>query len=110
MTRFLTVASAVLALAAAVPAVHAETTGQTVRVSYADLNLATISGRQALDQRVSRAVDKACGERPSSLSDLGGMHAYGSCQKAARSSVGGQTKMAQTASLADISADVTPGR
>ena len=93
MTRFLTVASAVLALAAAVPAVHAETAGQTVRVSYADLNLATISGRQALDQRVSRAVDKACGERPSSVSDLDGMHVFQSCQKAARSSVDGQIKI-----------------
>ena len=110
MTRFLTVASAVLALAAAVPAVHAETTGQIVRVSYADLNLATISGRHALDQRVSRAVNKACGERPSSNSDLDGMYAFQSCQKAARSSVSGQTKSAETASLADISGAVTPGR
>ena len=111
MTRFLTVASAVFALAAAAPAVHAETAGQTtVRVAYADLNLATIGGRQALDQRVSRAIDKACGERPSDLTDLDGMHAFKSCQKAARSSVEGQLKSAQTASVADISADVAPGR
>ena len=110
MNRFLTVASALFALAAAAPTVHAESAGQTsVRVAYADLNLGSISGRQALDQRVSRAIDRVCGELPS-LADLDSMHQFQSCQKAARSSLDGQLKSVMTTSVADISADVAPGR
>ncbi len=96
MTRYFAIASALLALAAAAPAVHAESADQTtVRVAYADLNLGSISGRHALDQRISRAIDRACGERPA-LTDLNGQHAFSSCQKAARSSVDGQMKSATT--------------
>ena len=108
MTRYFTLASAVLAIAAAAPAVNAQVQDQgSVRVSYADLNLASVSGRQALDHRVSRAIDKACGERPM-LSDLDGQHAFQSCEKAARSNVETQLKTVTT-SVADIS-DVALGQ
>jgi UrcA family protein len=66
--------SAVAALAVAsifvVPTVSQAEDSQSVRVSYADLNLASLDGRQRLEHRVSHAARTVCdlGETPSQLS------------------------------------------
>lgn len=51
-----------LTAAVAVPgtALHAGNT-KSATISYADLNLASETGREVLDQRIERAIDKVCG-------------------------------------------------
>ena len=47
------------------PALAAERTADT-HVAYADLQLASASGREALDRRISKAIDASCGVDDSS--------------------------------------------
>ena len=49
---------------AAGPAGAAADPAPQMRVSYADLNLATASGRATFERRISHAVDQVCGDRP----------------------------------------------
>ena len=57
MTRPL-IAACVTALA--LLAVAAPASAETVKISYSDLNLATVQGQQALETRIDRAAKKVC--------------------------------------------------
>ena len=50
-------------------------------VSYADLNLGSVSGRAQLASRVSAAAGALCGQAPS-IRDLGATQAHRACLRA----------------------------
>jgi UrcA family protein len=64
------VAALVVASVFVVPTVSQAEDSQSVRVSYADLNLASVDGRQRLEHRVTYAAKTVCdlGEASSQLS------------------------------------------
>lgn len=62
MKRVIAITAALFA-AGAVQAQPLES--RTVRVSYADLDLSSVAGREALERRVGFAVKRVCPERPS---------------------------------------------
>ena len=65
---------------------------QSVRVSFADLNLASPGGRAALDRRLSRAVDQVCGmAEPANLDQAAPIDR---CRKAAQASASSQRQVA----------------
>jgi UrcA family protein len=103
MKHFIAITSLALALIAFGTAVHAQDTDDppSVRVSYADLDLSSQSGRATLNSRVSRAVDMVCGERPS-LSDLWQTAVYDHCRSTARSGANRQlSELYRRVDLAD---------
>ncbi len=51
----------IAALGLALPAVAVAAEPQSVTVKYADLNLSTPEGQQALDRRIESAARKVCG-------------------------------------------------
>lgn len=53
----------------------------SVRVSYADLDVASSAGMHTLDRRVALAADTVCGGRDSR--DLAALGRYNACRKAA---------------------------
>lgn len=59
MRTLIIIAAALAPLALAIPASAAEVS--TVKVRYADLDLATESGRHTLDSRIAGAVRTVCG-------------------------------------------------
>jgi UrcA family protein len=65
---------------ATAPAAAAEPVAQTVTVAYGDLNLASTSGRNALDARIAQAARSVCfdGGR-----DVASHMSYNRCVKAA---------------------------
>ena len=65
---------------ATAPAATAEPVAAAQRIAYADLNLASASGRDTLDARIARAARSVCftGSR-----DVAAQLAYGRCVKAA---------------------------
>lgn len=85
LTACVLVAAATAARAGTECAEHASSTAaagtQTVRVSYADLNLATDAGSRALYQRITAAAHKVCAV--SDIRDLAGLAADQSCERAA---------------------------
>lgn len=61
------------------PADLAQSTSQTeVIVPYADLNLNTAEGREALDRRLARAARDACGAKPD-LREMRALSQYREC-------------------------------
>jgi UrcA family protein len=58
-----TVMAATLLLALSTPAWAQDVERRTVRVSYADLDISQAAGRQALEQRIERAVTRICADR-----------------------------------------------
>lgn len=56
-----TIASAALGLALAATPAAAGTDGESLRIEYRDLNLATSQGQEALDRRIDAAARKYCG-------------------------------------------------
>jgi UrcA family protein len=78
-------------------------------VSYADLDLRQVAGRQALEHRIGNAVDKVCSPAPAGV-DLTQTHDFQKCRSQAM--VGAQQQMAQilnTRELAQASIVVRPG-
>ena len=63
MKTFTAIAAAVLMTAGSAHAQQARDI-DTVRVSYADLDLASAAGRSALERRVTNAVRRVCPDRP----------------------------------------------
>ncbi|HEX7080604.1 MAG TPA: UrcA family protein [Gammaproteobacteria bacterium] len=53
--------------------------GPQIAVSYADLNMASASGVQALYRRIQRAGDRVCGPRPANA-DLRRFAAWNGCR------------------------------
>lgn len=65
MKMILAIAGAFLAITCATVPAHAETqTMAHVAVPYADLNLGTNDGADAMLNRIQRAATRACGGRP----------------------------------------------
>lgn len=90
-TSFLT--AALISTSFAAPALAgAPGVAVTERVSYADLDLSTASGRAALDARVRRAVYSACGA--ASEADPRGGNQVRRCRADARLRAGAQTELA----------------
>jgi UrcA family protein len=85
LTLCVLVAAATAARAGTECSEHASRTAaagtQTIRVSYADLNLATDAGSRALYQRITAAAHKVCAV--SDIRDLAGLAADQSCERAA---------------------------
>ena len=75
------IVAVIAALAATGLAAPATAEEQSVVVSYADLNVASPAGAQALDRRIAAAVEKVC-IKPE-LRDLKGMTAWEECKAAA---------------------------
>lgn len=65
----------------------------SMRVSYADLNIATPEGREALEKRVNLAIRQVCGGFVPA-SDLQKWAQFRQCQKVARQSTGVQIAVA----------------
>lgn len=61
--RFAVLSAAALLMAGAAQAQSVQT--RSITVKFGDLNLSSPSGRQALDQRIQRAIWYVCGDRPS---------------------------------------------
>jgi UrcA family protein len=81
MFRTIIIAAALVAMApAAAFAGSAHTPGQ-VRVNYADLNLDSDVGVQALFERIKQASADICGPAPS-IADLNESRAYQDCMQA----------------------------
>ena len=55
MTKFAAALAACAAIATTAPAF-----AETKAVTYADLNLATVEGQEALERRVTRALEEVC--------------------------------------------------
>jgi UrcA family protein len=72
----------------------AETGGgsQTVRISYADLDLISPEGKAKLDRRIRTAVQTACGT--ASDADLEGKNAVRNCRSAAYKAASAQVRLA----------------
>ena len=87
MTKLAFASAVAVALSsiAAAPAVAQET---QVVVTYADLDIATTAGAQALGQRLEAGVETVC-DRPD-IRDLKSMLAYEQCKDAAMTSVNEQ--------------------
>lgn len=82
-----------LTLALLLAAVPALAQGQaSVRVSHADLNLATAAGVARLDHRINRAVDKVC--KVANPADLRGQLASNACFRATRTAAAAQRNAA----------------
>lgn len=67
---------------------YAEPAGRTVAVHYGDLDLRSDGGRAALDQRIGRAIQSACGA--ASPADLRGQNAAARCRADLRASLAPQ--------------------
>lgn len=61
MFKSMFAAAAISAALATTPAIAGEAQGESVSVSYHDLNLATEQGQKKLEQRLERAAQQACG-------------------------------------------------
>ncbi len=68
-----------------------------IRISYADLNLATDAGNRALFQRITAAAHKVCAV--SDIRDLDGLAADQACERAAVEQAVQQVHSAQLAAL-----------
>lgn len=62
--------------------------GRTVAVHYADLDLRSATGREALDSRIRQAVRQACGI--ASPADLRGQNDVSACRRDLAASLAGQ--------------------
>lgn len=64
MNTIKTITAALTAAAAFALPIHAANAaeGQTVSISYADLNLASEAGQSILDHRIENAIDDVCGK------------------------------------------------
>lgn len=67
--------------------------GPDVRVSYADLNLASPAGRAELDRRIDRALDTVCPAAPTRL--LAEVEAVERCRAEARTQIDAQRMTAR---------------
>lgn len=89
-----------IAIAATTAPAFAET-GNSMAVSYHDLNLATQEGKAALTKRINRAADAVCAEA-NQTGNLAMRRAYSACRnvaiKSAESAIA--AKAAPTTSLA----------
>lgn len=92
MKTFVALAAAALLCAATQAQAQAYSEAQTVRVSYADLDLARASGRAVLEQRVKQAIERVCPNRPAPA-ELGHYKIYRDCKAATWDGV--QTQLAQ---------------
>lgn len=91
-----TFAALIAASIAILPATaQAQAPGRIVAVGYADLDLGTDAGRRALDQRLARAVNTACGE--ASPADLRGQNDVRACRAELHASVAAQRDTALAA-------------
>jgi UrcA family protein len=72
------IAAALAATASLLPAAPAAAEDFTVRISYADLDLATAAGTEQLGKRIEANAEAACG-RPS-VRDLKGAVAFEKCK------------------------------
>jgi UrcA family protein len=110
MKTILAVSAAIMIASVASVSGHAAAQdGQrTVLVSYADLDLRQVAGRQALEHRIGHAVDKVCSPAPAGV-DLTQTHDFQKCRSQAM--VGAQQQLAQILSgreLAQASIRVRP--
>lgn len=80
MNTIKTIAAAfALTATIAAPAVSAQAaTSSSASVSYADLNLSSEKGREVLDNRIERAVEKVCGR---TTGNIGMDKAVKDCQR-----------------------------
>jgi UrcA family protein len=77
MTKF-AIAAALAAAASLLPAAPAAAEEFTVRISYADLDLATAAGTEQLGKRIEVAAEEACG-RPF-IRDLSAIASFERCK------------------------------
>lgn len=91
-------AASLIGVVALPASAHAEDPA-TAKVVIADLNLTSQAGRDALDQRIEKAVRKVCGRKPD-LRELGAMAAYRECVDVARASTTEQVRVALDAANA----------
>lgn len=63
MNRIIATLALAAAVTAAAPASATDPTTRTVKLRYADLDLATRSGRAVLDRRVDAALERVCGSQ-----------------------------------------------
>lgn len=83
--------AAALPLMLVLPAAHAAAEDMpTAKVRFADLDLSSAAGRDALRHRVMRAVDAVCGDVDNR--DLVGLRLHADCHRSATS--GAETQMA----------------
>ncbi len=95
-SRILSCTAAALVSGAAIGA-HAQTapessapdSARTMRVAYADLDLASLSGQRALQGRVRAAAEAVCGPAPS-LAEMARHALYRSCVRNAEGGVAAQ--------------------
>ena len=94
MKTIITFAALFAASLAAVPAAAQHTHSRSVAVSYADLDLRSEAGRDALDNRIRAAIREVCGT--ASSSDLRGQNQVDACRDelAARASAQRDTALA----------------
>jgi len=80
--NILTAAASITVAATAIAGTPAQAQGnQSIRVRYADLNLASAQGKAVLHQRISGAVNAACGKADNR--DLPAMNDLAACRKKA---------------------------
>jgi UrcA family protein len=93
MKTLTTLATLVAASLAILPAAaQAQAPSRVVAVNYADLDLGSDAGRRTLEQRLTRAVNTACGE--ASPADLRGQNAVSACRAALHAEAAAQRDIA----------------
>ena len=92
-------AAAVLATSVTVAAASPSAAATAVRVSYADLDLSSATGRATLDSRLDRAVSKVCFS--ADQLDLGNVRA---CRLALREQAQSNAKLAYADSVTRMAA------
>lgn len=102
------IAATTLTLAAALatftPVQAAEVTTKSVRVSYADLDLATAEGAKTLDKRIGKAIYQVCGLAGT---DIHSRASWAACAKDARAGAKPQVELAMLKAQREAFADAT---
>ena len=108
MTRTLFIAAAFL-LTAGAAAAESEQSAPQAKFSYADLNLATSEGVNALYSRIQTASRKVCASyQEDNQRDLGAVAGYKSCQRDAIARAVSQMNLAPLTQMATgVSAPIT---